>query len=381
MARKKSTAQSNRKRPTKKPGTRRRHHGPLTHLSIEGFRGIRRLEVDGLAPLTVFTGDNGAGKTTLLEAAFGIYGRTTPAWVLNLQGRRGLGAFSKEGPSYLGLFYGSSETGRAVLSGRTEDKTKLRLEIKRAAGGPQTVMLGEGPDDLSNLAKDAPALEFRPYMNRKLENPSSLVWTFTPPNRGELEPRGGKPSDPRAMFQHPSSGTLGEDEKEYYGDAREAGRDQAILELVRAVDPRVVDIEHLQTTRMQYFRASLKGGRNLPLGMLGGGVVNAFRSGVNLAHVGDGFLAIDEVENGLYHQRLPAIFRALVKARRHFGTQLMLATHSHEALTAMVDAGTKENAREFAVVHLRRDAHGAIHATVISGPDAKSSVDHGYDLR
>ena len=75
------------------------------------------------------------------------------------------------------------------------------------------------------------------------------------------------------------------------------------------------------------------------------------------------------------------IFRALVQAREHFGTQLMLATHSHEALSAIVEAATERNARQFAVVHLRRDSDDVVHATTIPGPDAKSSLEHGYDLR
>jgi hypothetical protein len=281
----------------------------------------------------------------------------------------------------LGLFYGSTEIGSAVLSGRAEDKTELRLEIKRAATGPQTVVLEERSADLSNLAKQAPTLEFRAFKNGKPENSSALIWKFIPPDRGELEPRGGKPGYPRGIFQHPSGGTLGEEEKSRYGDAREAGRDREVLELVQAVDPRVDDIEYLQTTRTHYFRAKLKGGRTLPLGMLGAGVVNVFRFGIDLAQVGDGLLAIDEVENGLYHRRLPEVFRALVTGRRRFGTQLMLATHSDEALSALVEAATQDDADQFAVVHLRRDSDDQVHATVIPGPDARSSLEHGYDLR
>ncbi|MEE9271196.1 MAG: AAA family ATPase [Candidatus Krumholzibacteria bacterium] len=379
---KKSTARNNRKRSAKKRGTSRRHPGPLTNLSIEGFRGISQLDIDGLAPLTVFTGDNGAGKTTVLEVAFAVCGRTTPAWILTLQAQRGLGAFSKEGPSYLGLFYGPSETGCAKLSAGTKNGTELRLEIERTEAGPQTVLLEPTETaDLADLPKHASALEFRAYENGKLENKSQLVWTFTPPDRGQLEPRGGKLGHPRAMFQHPPGGRLAQEEKARYGDARESGRDRAVMELVQSIDPRIDDIEYLQTTRTQYFRTKLKDGRTLPLGMLGGGVVNAFRFGINLAHVRDGFLAIDEVENGLYYRRLPMVFRALVQAREHFGTQLMLATHSHEALSAIVEVATERNAEQFAVVHLRRDSDDLVQATTIPGPDAKSSLDHGYDLR
>jgi predicted ATPase len=115
--------------------------------------------------------------------------------------------------------------------------------------------------------------------------------------------------------------------------------------------------------------------------MLGGGVVNSFRYAVSLAYVRSGFLGIDEVENGLYYHRLPEIFSALVQARKRIGTQLMLATHSDEALTALADAAMEHDPDQFAVVHLRREQDDSIRATVIKGRDAKSMRDHGYDLR
>ncbi len=236
MSPKKSTARNSRKRSAKKQRISARHHGPLTHLSFKGFRGISQLDIDGLAPLTIFTGDNGAGKSTVLEAAFAVYGRKSPAWLPSLQARRGLGAFSSnEGPSYLGLFYGTSETGRATLSGRAKNGKHLRLEIERTEASAKAVLLEPTEKaDLEQVPEQAPVLEFRAYTNKTLENKSHLIWRFTPPNRGELETREAKPSDLRALLQHPSEGRLAQDERNRYGDAREAGHDRLVIELVSA---------------------------------------------------------------------------------------------------------------------------------------------------
>ena len=67
--------------------------------------------------------------------------------------------------------------------------------------------------------------------------------------------------------------------------------------------------------------------------------------------------------------------------RKQVDTQLMLATHSLEALAAIIDAATEHDPDQFAVVHLRRDSENEVHVTVIPGVDAKSSLDHGFDLR
>jgi len=364
----------------------------MTTLSIEGFRGIRKLEINDLKPLTVFTGDNGAGKSTCLEAAFVLHGRTNALCVFPLQVRRGMGAFSAAGPSFLGLFAGGSAAGRAVISATTRNSARLSLELTIESSPEETVLLEQrdwslergdfvDPTNLKDVTTRAP-LCFTARRNGKIENQSELVWVFNPPKSAQLMARGGKAGRPAALLMHPSGGTPPDDEdKQRYGDLRAAGRDGEVIEFMRQIDSRIADVEFLETSQTRFFRAKLADGRSLPLGMLGGGAINAFRLGVNLAHVSDGFLAIDEVENGIYNRRLSTLFRALVNHRKRLGTQVMLATHSHEALTAIVGAASEHDPDEFAVVHLRRDEHDDVRATTIAGRDAKSSIEHGYDLR
>lgn len=389
MTTKNSKLRSGRKRSTNN-SARFEHPGPLKSLSITNFRGIRKLEMDGLAPLTIFTGDNGAGKTTLLEAIFALYGRTNPTWVLQLQGYRGLSAFSKRGPSYLGLFYGPSEEGTATLSGETKDGTEFRLRIERPSIGQQTVVLQDqtrrnddeprfDEADVRALAEHERPLRLSAFRDGKDENVSELAWRFVPPGQVEMTTPGAKLTRPSALLLHP--GGLDDSDRKRFGDVRQAGKDEILREMVELVDPRLIDVEYLETSHTRYFRAKLKDGRALPLGMLGGGVVQAFRHALALVDVGSGLLAIDEVENGLYHRRLPGYFKYLFAARQRLGPQVVLATHSYEALAACVTAATEGGQDQFAVVHLRRDESDLVHATVIPGRDAKSSLDHGFDLR
>ena len=40
----------------------------LTDICIEGFRGIRSMELNNLHPLNLMIGENNSGKTSVLEA-------------------------------------------------------------------------------------------------------------------------------------------------------------------------------------------------------------------------------------------------------------------------------------------------------------------------
>jgi AAA15 family ATPase/GTPase len=140
-------------------------------------------------------------------------------------------------------------------------------------------------------------------------------------------------------------------------------------------------VEYLETTKAQYFRATLEDRRAFPLGLLGGGVLAVFRHALALSYVKQGLLAIDEAGVGIHHRRLGDYFRSMVLTRKSLGGQLALTTHSFEALAALVNAAAEHDPDHFAVVHLRRDEKDQVRATVIPGKDATSSLDHGYDLR
>lgn len=353
----------------------------LRSIRIRNFRGIRDLNVDGLAPITVFTGDNGAGKTTLLEAAFAIHGRGNPQWVVDLQARRGFPHVSAKGPSYLGLFGGFEEFGEAEITGKTGTGKKPGIQLSRSSSdGHAAVVRTDSPAPIS-AGQTPPPLVCHALSKGAKVHPSRLVWHFEPPNKGSFEAKGAKKIGAPAILMHAAHGAAGQDEEGKFAEARVAGRDESIIANMRLLDPRIEYIESV-SARGGYFGVRFSKRRGVvPLGMLGGGANNFFKFMVNLDAVRGGWLGIDEVENGFFHRRQPELFKNLFIASRAANVQLMLATHSHEALGAMIEAVPKSELSDLAVVHLRRESDDEVRATVLPGPRARSSYVHGYDLR
>ena len=55
---------------------------PLTHIEIDGFRGLRRLALGPLSRVNVLVGGNNSGKTSVLEAISILAKPTQPAaWI------------------------------------------------------------------------------------------------------------------------------------------------------------------------------------------------------------------------------------------------------------------------------------------------------------
>ncbi|MEW6249809.1 MAG: AAA family ATPase [Planctomycetota bacterium] len=356
----------------------------LTRMTIENFRGFRHLEVPVLPQVTLLTGSNGSGKTSLLEAVFALYGRNTPAWILNVQARRGFARISAAlGPRYTGLFYGFKDEGEATIRGQGHDGSKYRVQIIRAASQLVTdVALSTATAETAHAGTD---LVLRSYHDEQLENESSLSWRLGKDGTPAPQIINARPARPMAMLLHPGTKEAVDErgDVERFGAAKTAGRAQAIVNGLRLIHPMIEDVEFLPTQAGENFYARTNGDY-IPLGLLGGGVNNLLRYLVSLDYVRGGFLGIDEIENGIHHTALPDVFRTLVQRSIETDTQLMMATHSGEAVSALSAVAQEYMPplnQRIGAIHAARAADDAVRLTWFVGEELTSSVELGYEIR
>ncbi len=348
----------------------------LNTLQIKNFRGIHKLDLEDLAPVTVFTGSNGAGKTTILEATLAIYGRKNPVWITNLQTHRGFDVLTPKGPNYLGLFHNFRGTGKASVSAKYADRKKYRVELEVTEVESTLVASEESHSSTKELSE----LICRAYAGQRLEHTSRLVWKIDDVGRPSLRPVNGLAAAPSSVLMHPTDRAAGADEQKRFGELVLRGDRDSIVEALRLFEERIADVQFIRTDMGDYFVVEREG-EIMPLGLLGGGINALFRFLVNIDFAKGGFAGIDEVENGFHHSLHSDAFRILFKTARRTQTQLFLTTHSGEALRALVDAAMETKDDDFAVVHLRRDKGGAVLAKVFRERDALQSLDLGYELR
>jgi hypothetical protein len=352
----------------------------FTTLTIEGFRGIKRLKLENLAPITLFTGDNGAGKSTVLEAALALCGRFNPQWILNLQAHRGFEMWTQdEGPNYSGLFAEFSDIGEATVAGKDESGSLKKVVIERDDATASVVARASRASLSTDLRITAPVLSVKAYEGTEIANESKLNW-IAEAGKSRLEITGQRKSQHEALLHHPGTRTAGSEEEVRFGEASASGRANEIVKALSVFDPQIEKIEYVRTRKGQYFLAHRKDGP-APLGLLGGGINNIFMYFVDLDATRGGWLGIDEIDNGIHYKHLPKIVRMLVDGAVDSQTQLMMSTHSHEAVKALVSAGEERMYDAVGVVHLQREPDGQIVATQFRGKDLAASVDLGYELR
>lgn len=376
-----STAKSkNGRAGSAKARLKREPNSWLESLEITGFRGFDRVKITGLSPVTVITGKNGIGKTNLLEAILALHGRNSPSWVPSLQANRGFDQINPStGPSYLGLFFGFKDSGKATIEGVFRGDRSWKLAIERSTNNPQTLPNTGSSSSTIESAKGSD-LTLRTYRSSKLVHESALVWALDQARGWQLKTLKGLEADRKAKLMHPGRHAAGDEETKQFGDAKAQGRANRIIQGMKHFVPEIQDIELTRTTSGEYFAATVNGALQ-PLGLLGAGINHFFKCLVSLDSVRGGCLCIDEVENGLHFSIQEKLFASLIQFALDDGTQLVISTHSAEALNAIGRACEKVDKEKFSLVHLQQGEQISVESHVFRGTDAISAMRLGYELR
>ncbi len=100
----------------------------IQHLSIENYRGIRKLDLDLTAPVTVLVGKNGAGKSSILDCL-----ATLLSWYpARMRSPKGVGSRFKQADIQIGRKVASASIGVSFEEGR---ETEWSLSTPRKGSG------------------------------------------------------------------------------------------------------------------------------------------------------------------------------------------------------------------------------------------------------
>jgi hypothetical protein len=116
------------------------------------------------------------------------------------------------------------------------------------------------------------------------------------------------------------------------------------------------------------------GHKKLPLSLISSGLHKVVTLILASAYYFDGVIIIDEVENGIWHEKYETLWRLLCKICRNNNNQLFVSSHSLECLRALAPI-VSETPTDFSLIRARRGeseleleyVEGAAFAAAISG--------------
>ena len=360
----------------------------LPDLVIKGFRGIEDLTVSRLGRVNLISGRNGVGKTSLLDAVR-VYASRGNYYVLSdvLRAHEELVFDIEEytgevfsAPKLESLFYGRGIMPNDGISIGPRDET-LRLSMSIALHKDvfdddfRSLDVKFQHEELQEIPVDA-LLQLDQFPRRSLSRYS---------RRTETGP-------PRILCRTLGPGLLSNRDLTTLWDGVALTDDESrsvdALNLIFANKvQRVASVGNENNPRQPYTERRVvaklrEEDRPVPLKSLGDGAVRLFSVALALANSKDGFLLIDEVENGIHYSLQHDFWKMVMKAAHENNVQVFATTHSWDCVGGFAWAASETEEVDGALIRLQRHRkNGRLRAVEYSEAEIKIAAEHGIEVR
>ena len=367
----------------------------LPDLSISGFRGIEQLEIPRLGRVTLLAGRNAVGKTTVLDAVrvYAARGRSSAMSAL-LQRRHELLSVRDEDddavtlPDYGTLFHrwnGSEAPSISIGPSSGDSPISIAMRPPRDRPDRQTNLLLDG---LWLDGSDIWTIRVAYGENERflpVAAPSRYGQHTVPRHLFMLMRRGFDDEWPPAI-QCESLGPglpLDEDVGRFWDNVAGTDDEDRSVDALQLLSDeeirRIAVIGPLGRGRRVIVRLS---NRSTPVSLksLGDGAARFVGVALALANSRNGFLTIDEAENGIHFTALEGFWRMILRTAQENDVQVLATTHSWDCVKGFARAASKLGDVEGILVRLERD-DDHLRAVEYSEEELEIVADQGIEVR
>ncbi len=319
----------------------------IIDLTIENFRGLRKVELRGLGAVNLIVGRNNTGKTSLLEA---ILAAADPSVI------RSFPAPFRQLP-----FPNSMSPDEWLLS----DGASCGVVEAKASGRFPGAILWKGAFPREGLGfNSGPAVSFS-------------VGTVS---IHELQLSGHKLRVRTVPVRPPSH----EEIVKPFADAVRSPQSERDMEaILTSVDPRIRSVRLDHDGRQPFISVDVGLSERVPFSHAGQGVYRIVSMLSELLGQRPDICLIDELENGVHHTVLPQLWKGIAEISSRLGVQVFVTTHSRECLEAATRVFVDEdpaNTRDFALIQLMR-VRGEVVGRVLNEQRVAEALDNDIELR
>jgi hypothetical protein len=355
----------------------------IASLSLKNFRCFRSLSLSDLRRVNVVVGRNAAGKTALLEGIRLALGGT-PSTALALNSFRGIFHFgimqSREQFESLWnpLFYRFDASQPVSTEITDSDGHIATLSIAYDASKAVT------PTSPRQQAGQQPALTIIPlkFDRTSFTGEQSTLYASVQ-QQGQLQLDEGKELGLSTEFFASSWMLNPQQNAQWFSQLSLENREREVVDAVkREFSPLLSDLQVLSLS--QYVPGSVYATvpfipSKIPLALLSSGITKFFTILSAILYRSGGVVLLDEVENGLYYDRLSALWTIMLRLAEENDTQIFVSTHSNECLQALNET-IKEHPSSFMLLRAERD-NGSSSVAQFEGPELQAALAKHGEVR
>lgn len=390
----------------------------FSSLEIRNYRNLKHLRLESLSRINLITGKNNTGKSSLLEA-FSIYiTKGDINWILQLLQERGENYSNERRPGLLAknvpednlrtvrsLFHNrafSLESEDSLYIGEIEntlfgkDISSKYINISFVAFTNEVIKVerldpstGEGrlinkierkllsSDDLNNFPNYQLAIAIR-----TIEEFYEIPLNSDRLSRLPFRDRGTSTNMQYIKTRNIDKETNGRlwdnialTEKEFF-----------INEAVRLIEPDEEGIAFVGNDDHTSFRSPVIKVKNsnhvLPLKSMGDGINRLLTIALALANAENGYLLIDEFENGLHHSVQEKLWEIIFDLSKKLNVQVFVTTHSNDCIKAFENVlnNGKQNPKDGKLIRLDVK-NGQVKEVEFDAEELKTITEQNIEIR
>lgn len=316
-------------------------------ITVERFRGLEQLEVEGFGRVNLILGKNNCGKTALMEA-LSIAREPAPAikFVFFVQQVRNPAIPSSDFERFWRPLFWKQDADRGLaLKLRFADGRRTSVELRKSLAPSLFIDDKVAPGTLARASWTIDVQTEHDGQEFKDKIVGSSAGLQIPQGEGE------------GFFWVRTAPTVGELDVRNFSTLKQAGREAELTTLLREIDGSVSGIELLSPSGVQaelFVRVAQHDGPSLPMSMMGEGFQRCFEIGTAAVVGNRSTLFIDEIDNGLHYSVLTSVWRWLATISEKRNLQVFATTHSEECIAAASRAFTALNDDGLRVIRLDR---------------------------
>lgn len=365
----------------------------LTHLEINGYRGLNQFCLADTGRVNLLVGRNDSGKTSVLESVRLLLSGD-PRHLRRLSRSR----FERRSPdienSYRAAFYQSRNGPKLSVIG-TIGEVRITSEAFvseiRGKESSSSEFEFDAEEDFSESVNSL--LQPDREIVVRVSTSGGAVATIQQPLQGRdaLLSRARRLFSGSAFPKLPKLVWLGTNRAEIWAHARRysdlyrTGGETLLLEILRGIEPRLNALVVLtgrdeSTAAPAVLEVDLGLPRLLPLESMGDGFGSIISILSAIGSAENGLCLIDEVENGVHYSLLTQIWRSVLAGAHRYNTQVWATTHSYDCINAIYEA-FMEAPEALRIHRLDRAEDGVVTAHTFDHAMLGRALERGLEVR
>ena len=139
------------------------------------------------------------------------------------------------------------------------------------------------------------------------------------------------------------------------------------LQMLRIIEPKILDLAFLTQNKQRtpYVRlANVK--ERTPLHSMGDGIFRLLQIILKVLKARDGFLLIDEFENGLHYSVQPEVWRLIFELAKRYNIQVFATTHSWDCIESFAKVAKEREDLEGVLFRMGRSVRKSDNGKIIA---------------